>query len=316
LRELIAEFVRRLSVERNLSERTVEAYRRDVEQFAAFCRERRLRLVDGEPDLLQATKQDVRGFLATLTGAAAKTTISRKLASLRAFYRFCRKRGLTDANPAAQVRAPKRDRTLARALGVEEAARLVTASGYADPAKQARDHAVLELYYSTGCRVSELAGAKVGDWEREIGTLRVRGKGRKERLVSVGKQAETALAAYVDATRAERLARYSRIEDSPLFLGRQAAPLTVRTIQNLVGRARLAGGVATKATPHTLRHSFATHLLESGANLREVQEMLGHESLSTTQRYTHVTVDRLLAVYEKAHPRGRRAHPPKRKKEQ
>ncbi len=306
MQDLFAEFTRHLSAERNFSPRTVASYLGDLRQFAAFCREHGVCLRDGEPDLTLAGKTEVRGFLASLTGASAKATIERKLASLRSFYRFCRKRGVLAVNPATQVRAPRKDRLLARVLSVEDAGRLVTAATSADPVKLLRDHAILETYYSTGCRVSELATATVGDWEREIGTLRVHGKGNKERLVGVGAPAADALGKYFDATLVERATRFGAPEKSPLFLGRGGARLSVRAIQNLVTRARLAAGVGVHATPHTLRHSFATHLLESGANLREVQEMLGHENLSTTQRYTHVTVDRLLDVYEKAHPRSGR----------
>lgn len=304
--DLLDDFARHLALERNLSALTVTHYRRDLEQFRDFCRRHEICRNGEEIDLTKAGKLELRAFLAELTGASAKTTIERKLASLRAFYTFCRKRGLLTVNPARQVRAPRRDKRLARSLSVEEAGRLVEARVEKDPLNQARDRAILELYYSTGCRLRELAQARLRDWEKEIGTLRVRGKGRKDRLVSVGAAATRALDDYVAATAAARLGRYGALEDSPLFLGRRAAPLAARTIENIVARARLAAGLGTRVTPHTLRHSFATHLLESGANLREVQEMLGHESLSTTQRYTHVTVDRLLTVYEKAHPRGKR----------
>jgi integrase/recombinase XerC len=315
LYELIAEFGRHLSSERNFSGLTAEAYLRDLGQFAAFCREHGVCLREGEVDLTLAGKFEVQAFLAARTSASAKATIERKLASLRAFYLFCRKRGLVAVNPASQVRSPRKDTLLARVLSPDDAARLVMAATSRNPARLLRDHAVLEAYYSTGCRVSELATAKVGDWEQEIGTLRVRGKGRKDRLVGVGSFAAAALASYIAATLGERTKRYGVPEKSPLFLGRHAAPLSVRAIQMLVARARLAAGIGVKATPHTLRHSFATHVLESGANLREVQEMLGHENLGTTQRYTHVTVDHLLDVYEKAHPRGKRKKAAADKKE-
>jgi len=302
---LLRDFERHLRSERNLADHTVTAYLSDLEQFAAFCRQNELCRRGEETDLTLAQKMEIRWFLASLAGGA-KTSVARKLASLRAFYTFCRKRGLIGANPAAQLRAPRKERRLAQSLSVEDAGRLVESSGFADRLHRLRDRAILELYYSTGCRVSELANARIGDWEREIGTLRVHGKGRKERIVSVGRRAAEAMEAYLDATLTARQARYGHPADSPLFLGRAAAPLSVRWIQQIVRRARLAAGLGGKITPHTLRHSFATHLLESGANLREIQEMLGHESLSTTQIYTHAAVDRLLEVYEKSHPRGKR----------
>lgn len=302
---LLEDFGRHLRSERNLADHTVKAYLCDLEQFIAFCRDNELCRRAEQVDPTLAGKEEIRWFLASLAGGA-KTTTARKLASLRAFFTFCRKRGLATVNPAAQIRAPRKERRLAAGLSVEDAGRLVESSGFDDPLLLLRDRAILEMYYSTGCRVGELAGAKIGDWEREVGTLRVHGKGRKERIVSVGRRAAEAMEEYLAATMTERLARYERPEASPFFLGRQAEPLSVRWIQEIVKRARLAAGIGAKVSPHTLRHSFATHLLESGANLREIQEMLGHESLSTTQVYTHAAVDRLLEVYEKSHPRGKR----------
>jgi len=310
---VVGAFREHLRFERNLSPRSVEAYLRDIEQFFAFCREHKVCLRDGRVEPAVVTKLELRAFLASLTGDSAKSTIARKLASLRAFFKFLRRRGLVEANPTAQVRSPKKEKRLAATLSVSEAAALIETQADNDPGHALRDRAVLEMYYSTGCRVSELAAATVGDWEREMGTIRVHGKGRKERLVGVGAKAAAAMSAYIEATRTQRRQTYDLVDSSPLFLGNQNKRLSVRTIQNIVGRARLAAGIGHKTTPHTLRHSFATHLLESGANLREVQEMLGHESLSTTQQYTHVTADRLLAVYEKAHPRGRRAGAKKEK---
>lgn len=307
-------FRKHLQFERNLSPRSVEAYLRDISQFIAFCHDHGVCLRDGRVDLALVTKLELRAFLASLSGGNSKATIARKLASLRAFYTFLRRCGVIGSNPAARVRSPKKEKRLAASLSVSEAARLVEAPHDEDPLRTLRDRAVLEMYYSTGCRVSELASATVGDWEREMGTIRVHGKGRKERLVGVGAKAAEAMAAYIGATRTERRSGYDQVENSPLFLGNRNKRLSVRTIQNIVRRARLAAGIEHNATPHTLRHSFATHLLESGANLREVQEMLGHESLSTTQQYTHVTADRLLEVYEKAHPRGRRAAKKKEKR--
>jgi len=303
---LIEQFAEHLQLERNLGEKTVRYYTLDLRQFAAFCRDNGISQGTDGTDLTKAGKLEIRAFLASMTGLQKKATIERKLSSLRSFYTFCRKRGLVEVNPARQVRAPRKDKHLAGVLSVEDAARLVEAPQHKDPIRTLRDRAVLELYYSTGCRLSELAMATVGDWEGEIGTIRVRGKGRKQRLVSVGAGAAAALTAYIDATVDQRKRAFGSVAASPLFLGKKNGPLHVRTIQNIVRSAKLRAGIDRHVSPHTLRHSFATHLLESGANLREVQEMLGHASLSTTQRYTHVTADRLLEVYEKTHPRGRR----------
>jgi integrase/recombinase XerC len=306
-KQLLDSFRDHLELERNLAPRTVTAYLADVRQFAAFCAAHAVCREGDRTNLLLAGKLELRAFLASLTDADGKATIERKLASLRSFYHFCRKRKLIESNPARLVRAPKKDKRLAAALSVEDAARLMEAPHRRDPVRALRDRALLELYYSTGCRLRELAGAVVGDWEREVGTMRIRGKGRKQRLVSVGAKAGAALDVYLAATLSAREAKYGLAEKSPLFLGRGSRPLAPRTIENVVRLAQLAAGLGQHVTPHTLRHTFATHLLESGANLREVQEMLGHESLSTTQRYTHVTADHVLAEYEKAHPRGRRA---------
>ncbi len=304
--ELLAAFAENLEVHRDLSKHTTAAYLCDLRQFVSFCERHELCVQDGRVDITLARKQELRLFLAELTGAASKATIGRKLASLRAFYQFCRKRGLMDTNPATLVQAPKKDRALAHSLSVEDAGRLVETTTAKNPEAQLRDYAVLEMYYSTGCRLGELVAARVGDWEKETGTLRVHGKGNKERIVAVGKKAARALEVYVIATMAKRIDKYDHVEASPLFVGNRSRPLSVRTIQNIVRRAKLAAGIGAKVTPHTLRHSFATHLLNSGADLRMIQELLGHESLSTTQIYTHVNVDKLLEVYEKAHPRGRR----------
>jgi integrase/recombinase XerC len=304
--QLLDAFRDHLELERNLAVRTVAAYLADVRQFAAFCAAHEVCREGDEVNLLRAGKLELRAFLASLSGGR-KTTIQRKLAALRSFYHLCCERHWLAANPAELVRSPKIDKHLAGSLSVEDAARLVEAPHHADPLRTLRDRALLELYYSTGCRLRELAGATVGDWEREVGTMRIMGKGRKQRLVSVGSKAAAALDEYVAATLTERQAKYGPVEKSPLFLGAKSRPLSARTIENIVRLAQLAAGLGQHVTPHTLRHTFATHLLESGANLREVQEMLGHESLSTTQRYTHVTADHILAEYDKAHPRGRRA---------
>ncbi|MDP8224752.1 MAG: tyrosine recombinase XerC [Candidatus Lernaella stagnicola] len=304
--ELLTAFAENLEVHRDLSKHTREAYLRDVRQFVDFCLRHEFCLKDGKVDLLRTEKRHLRLFLAELTGGSSKATIGRKLASLRAFFRFCRKRGLIEGNPARLVRAPKKDRTLAHGVSVEDAGRMMGAITSTKVETLLRDHAVLETYYSTGCRVSELVAAVVDDWDKETGTLRVHGKGSKERIVAMGAYATAALDRYVAATRAPRVKTYGIVEKSPLFLGIKARALSVRTVQNIVRRAKIAAGVDGKVTPHSLRHSFATHLLNSGADLRMIQEMLGHESLSTTQVYTHVDVDKLLEVYEKAHPRGRR----------
>jgi integrase/recombinase XerC len=220
----------------------------------------------------------------------------RKLAAVRTLYRYLWRDGAIPASPAEGVSTPKQDKPLPRALSVDAAAAVVdTPRGTG--ARALRDRAVLEVFYSTGARLSELAGLNAGDIDWEAGVVRLFGKGRKERIVPIGSKALAALSAY----QAAGGARHS----GALFIGESGRRLSTRTLARIVAAAGRAAG-EPETSPHTLRHSFATHLLEGGADLRAIQEMLGHASLATTQRYTHLTVDHLMKVYDAAHPRARR----------
>ena len=314
--EAIAAFERYLEVERAYSPRTCQVYLRDVAALRTHLRERRSRDVP----LARLSVLDVRGQLAALYGKNGPATIARKLSSVRAFCRFLVKRGALAGDPAAAVRGPKRRRGLPRALDVDDAFRLVeapTATGRTShralsPAEAARhgwlrlrDAALLELLYGTGLRVSEACALDTTDIDRaRYGVPLVlvqHGKGDKAREVPLGDAADRALAAYLPARRQLGAAPHA----GALFVNARGERLTPRSVQRMVKRWTIAGGVHAAATPHALRHSFATHLLDEGVDLRSIQELLGHASLSSTQIYTKVSLDHLMKVYDDAHPRAR-----------
>jgi integrase/recombinase XerC len=313
--EAIAAFARYLDGERAYSPRTTAVYLRDVAALRAHLRDKRGRDVP----LARLSAIDVRSQLAALFGKNGAATIGRKLSSVRAFCRFLVKRGVLAGDPAAAVRGPKRRRGLPRALDVDDAFRLVeapvttgrTSHRALSPAEEARhghlrlrDAALLELLYGTGLRVSEACGLDTTDVDRDrygVPLVLVRhGKGDKSREVPLGGAADRALAAYLPARRALTGAA----PGGALFVNARGARLTPRSVQRLVKRWTIAGGVHAAATPHALRHSFATHLLDEGADLRSIQELLGHASLSSTQIYTKVSLDHLMKVYDEAHPRA------------
>lgn len=290
------EYVRYLSVERELSEHTRSAYVRDV---LAFCRF----VGNGELDELQqqlarVDKLVVRRWLASLKARNKKVTVARKVASVRSFFAYLHREGYLPNNPLLQVRLPRKERYLPTTLDVDHVYRLLDAP-LADTLIAKRDRAVFELLYSCGLRVGELVALDFGHLDVAQQLVRVLGKGGKERIVPVGRTALAAVEDYL-ATRGH-LERHQ-----PLFVNRRGTRLSVRTVQRNLKKQLLMHGLSTEATPHSLRHSFATHLLDSGADLRAIQEMLGHASLSTTQKYTQVSVDRMMQEYDKAHPRSRK----------
>lgn len=306
-------FAQYLAVERAYSPKTVEVYTRDVAKLRAHLAEKRGK----DAPLARLSALDVRSQLAALFGDNGPATIGRKLSSVRAFCRFLVKRGVIPGNPAAAIKGPKKPKPLPRALDVDAAFKLVeapTATGRTShralsPAEQARhellrlrDQALLELIYSTGLRVSEACGLDVGDIDRDrYGTPMVlvrRGKGGKSRQVPLGGAADRALAAYEPARRGLG-------GGTALFLNAEGGRLTPRSVQRMVKRWSIAGGVHEIATPHGLRHSFATHLLDGGVDLRTIQDLLGHASLASTQIYTKVSLDHLMKVYDESHPRAK-----------
>lgn len=293
----VEDFLRHLAVERNLSPHTVRAYQGDLLRFAAFH--------GGEAALLDRPPEvaTLRRFLADLHGSNfAKASMARMLACLRTFYDYFLRIGRISANPVRSVRTPRLDQKLPGVLDEEEVRRLLEAAG-GEGFRELRDRAILETLYGGGLRVSELAGLDLSDLQLEEGTAVVRGKGGKERLSPLGRRSCESLAAYLP----ERARRLERLGTSPeaVFLNKNGSRLDVRSIRRILDDRAAQAGLRKAVTPHTLRHSFATHLLDRGADLRAVQELLGHASLTTTQIYTHVTTHRLKEVYDRAHPHAR-----------
>lgn len=299
MRNEITQFLRYLDAERNASDLTIKSYREDLMDLAEFLAEQ----LGGERSPGEVTPRDLRGYLSALHEAGyARTSISRKLASLRSFYKFAQRRELTETNPAKPLRNPRGARKLPHFLTGEEILKLLEAPPRSDMLGL-RDRAILETMYSAGLRVSEVVGLNDGDLDVEEGLARVRGKGRKERLSPLGRYAIEALHAY----RLKRVlaAKEPTGRESPVFVNRFGNRLTTRSVARMLEKYIKLTGLDTRTTPHTLRHSFATHLLDRGADIRSVQELLGHKSLVTTQIYTHLSTANLREVYLRAHPRAR-----------
>jgi integrase/recombinase XerD len=297
----ILDFLAYLELERGLSRNTLEAYRCDLLQFGAFLDRHRLTVTD-------ARHGQIAAFLSELASGTAErppvapATLARKVAALRSFYRHMRREGALEHDPTAELRGPPKTRTLPRVLSREQVARLLSEPQGQGP-RALRDRALMELMYACGLRASEAIGLEVGDVDLEECVLRARGKGSKERLVPIGRQAITALRAYLQSGRPQLLGVRP---EARLFLGRRGTPLTRQGLYKIVqGHARSAG-LQERMSPHTLRHSFATHLLAGGCDLRSLQEMLGHADLATTQLYTHLSAERLKDAYFSAHPRASR----------
>lgn len=287
-------FLRYLKIERNSSPLTVKSYAEDLASFHEYLHHR----VGAIPPPNQITIPILRGYVAYLHECEyAKTTVARRLACLRSLFRYCVREELTTSNPAQALRTPRTGRKLPSLLSPEQLTTLLEAPPANEPAGL-RDRAILETMYSAGLRVAELVGLNVANWERDGDVLRVLGKGRKERIAPLGRFAVKALTRWMEVREPD---------DRPdsqqaLFLNRFGRRLTTRSIGRLLEKYLTQTGLDRNVTPHTLRHSFATHLLDGGADLRSVQEMLGHKSLTTTQIYTHVSTRRLHETYESAHP--------------
>ncbi len=275
-------------------------------------------LADRAIDWRRPTRIELRTYLARLTEGHARSSVGQRLAALRSFYRWTTREGLTEGDPWGTIATPRQPKRLPRVLEVEEVERLLDAIGgppgrSVDPELAAalvlRDRAIVETAYAAGLRISELAGATVGALDLRRGEIRVLGKGRKERIGLLGGPAREALVEYLAEGRPALAGRGVGPPPAALFLNRAGTPLGVRGLRYRLDRLRARAGLPLGVSPHTLRHSFATHLLDGGADLRVVQELLGHESLATTQVYTHVSPARLRAVYVAAHPRARREIP-------
>jgi integrase/recombinase XerC len=296
----IAQFLRFLDVERNASDLTIKSYREDLVDMADFLSNEGTKKVVPR----EVTPVELRGYVAALHDAGyARTSIARKLASLRSFYKFAIRQGMAETNPAQPLRNPRGQRKLPHFLTSDEIETLLKAPGTQDE-MGLRDRAMLEVMYSAGLRVSEIVGMNDRDIDPEEGVVRVRGKGRKERFGAIGKYADQALKDYF---RVRTRADYGTAKELPTFTNKFGKRLTTRSVARMLEKYIKQCGLDARTTPHTLRHSFATHLLDRGADIRSVQEMLGHKSLGTTQIYTHVSTSSIKLAYSKAHPRAKKA---------
>jgi integrase/recombinase XerC len=294
--EEIERYMHHLRAERHASPHTLRSYRSDLEELQSFLAGEGQRARD--PSVGKVSIDDLRAYAAQKLRAARRSTVARKVAAVRGFFSFLAARGTIRRNPAAELLAPKIERRLPVFLPIDDTERLLNGMGDGD-AWAERDRAMLETLYSSGLRVSELVGL---DWQHvdfENECVRVFGKGRKERIVPLGEVALDALRSY------RKRLRDDGVETAAVFLNRRGRRLTTRSVARFVKRYALRSGTPVAATPHSLRHTFATHLMNQGADLRSIQELLGHSSLSTTQRYTHVNLDHLTKAYDDAHPRAK-----------
>lgn len=321
LADIVEGFIQTLGAEKGYSAHTQRAYRQNLEEFFSFLAEgwksdkvpeslhdsndfEQMAALDS-PDLLKKVNNiQIRGYLAYLYNRNTKATMARKLSALRTFFRHLERLGLIEENPTVGVRTPKFGKPIPVFLSVDDMFRLLDAplpKGWLG----LRNKALLELFYTTGMRVSELAGLNIEDLDLNNRLVRVLGKGKKERILPVGQKAVDAVTTYRHAL-ASQLGTTAEMKSNSvgaLFINKNYGRLTTRSIARIVDAFARRCGLVTAISPHAIRHSFATHMLDAGADLRAVQELLGHSSLSTTQRYTHVSIDRLMAAYDKAHPR-------------
>ncbi|MBM4342093.1 MAG: tyrosine recombinase [Deltaproteobacteria bacterium] len=315
-RDVVAAFLDALVVERHLSAHSVRAYRIDLQHFAEFLRQRQV-----APEA--ASRDDLHDYAEALHDALAPASVARRLSALRTFYRFLTQLGWTASNPLDGLRGPRQRKSLPRMLSIDEVIALLSRpldGDDGDPLLQLRDVAILELMYGAGLRVSELVGLDVVHARDDERLLRVRGKGKKTRIVPYGTKAQTALQAWLPARRellqrgvlsgSLTLAQRPDAERA-LFLNWRGSRLSTRSVARMLDKRCLMAGLHKTINPHALRHSFATHLIDAGSDVREVQELLGHARLSTTQRYTHASTAHLMRVYDRAHPHAHR--PPQAK---
>jgi integrase/recombinase XerC len=299
---LIEQFAQHLRGERHVSAHTLRNYVSDLAQFRGFLLERKLCLdAAGAVDASKVDLHAVRAFLASLAKGHKKSSIARKIAVLKSFFRHLTATQRIARDPLLLMQTPKQEKPLPAFLSVDDVFQLLGAIKV-KRTLDVRDRATLELFYSTGMRVSELVGLNWADLDFQLEIVRVVGKGSKERIVPFGSIAKEALEAY--AVEQRKHWNFSCRGETPVFLNNRGGRITTRSVARIVEKHLRQAGIAVKIGPHGLRHTFATHLLNSGADLRVIQEMLGHASLSTTQRYTHLNLDQLTAIYDKAHPRA------------
>ncbi len=299
MKQLLKRFENHLEIERGLSPRTIEAYRRDLSQFHQFLLQQKGFSGAAADWLVQLDILLLRRYLALLHKDCSRTSIGRKLSALRTFFRFLVREGVLKSSPADGLSTPRREEYLPKVLSAEQTGRLLDQPFSGERLTVLRDLAIFELIYSCGLRVSELTGLDVGSLDLIERQVRVFGKGGKERLLPIGRPACAALQAYLQE-------RGLPTASQPLFLNQRGGRLTARSVQRNLKQRLLRLNLPTDVTPHALRHSFATHLLDAGADLRVIQELLGHASLSTTQKYTKVSFTHLTEVYDRTHPRSRK----------
>lgn len=294
-------FLRSLKIERNCSDLTIKSYSEDLNSLLEYFGD----YAGGVPAVDAIDVASLRGYVAYLHECNyAKSTMARRLACLRSLFRFCCREGLTATNPAKALRTPRAGRRLPHFLSTDQVIKLLEAPPANTPAGL-RDRAILETLYSAGLRVAELAGLNVANWDRDAGIVRVLGKGRKERVALIGRHAGVALDRWLSVRKPAPNATLAH--QGAMFLNKSGRRLTTRSVARMLEKYIAQTGLDQLTTPHTLRHSFATHLLDNGADLRSVQELLGHKSLTTTQIYTHVSTERLRETYEQSHPHARKS---------
>lgn len=310
---LVKQFLDYLKLEKHFSDYTGKSYGADLIQFAQFLAGEIGQAGKNNPAgamspeevdqrVIKCEPLTIREFLAYLYGQNyTKSTTARKLATLRSFYKFLIRRGLVSVHPLSTIRTPKQEKRLPKCLDLEQVQKLLDAPGDGD-LLASRDKAMLEVLYSSGIRVSELVELEMSDLDLQEGVLRVKGKGRKDRLTPIGSQAIKAIQRYFEMRAGD--AKCQANTSGRVFLNKHGEELSTRSVRRKLDKYLVAAGLDPGISPHTLRHSFATHLLNNGADLRSVQELLGHQSLSTTQIYTHLTTDRMKKVYDEAHPRA------------
>ena len=304
--DLIERFMDYLRGQKGYSQHTIRNYHVDLRQFAEFLVSREAKSPAGkaEPVAEAIDPLVIREYLGSLYGRFRRSTIARKLSAVRSFFLFLEIKGICETNPAADIATPRLEKYIPNYLGVDETFRLLERPDRGKPLGL-RDLAIMEVLYSCGIRVGELEALDISSIDFDQRMVRVMGKGRKERIVPIGQQALRALSHYMEATQYLRKEKEACPADDALFINVRGGRLSVRSIEKIIKRYAGESGLPSDISPHSMRHTFATHLLDGGADLRSVQELLGHVSLSTTQKYTHVSLDRLMEVYDRAHPRSR-----------
>ncbi|HUU41951.1 MAG TPA: site-specific tyrosine recombinase/integron integrase [Desulfatiglandales bacterium] len=302
MKTLISSFIKYIEAEKGYSRHTIRNYESDLKQFIEFVKTQR-DVKNGDPNVELVDFSLIRSYLGELFDKCRRTTIARKLSALKSFFKYLELRGLAPFNPAAEIITPKQEKYIPTYLPIDDMFALLE-----QPDKEKdlglRDLAILELLYSSGLRVSELVTLDIEKLDFSSRLVKVLGKGGKERLLPVGRKAIAAVKEYLEHTEKTRKKAGFNKGHGPLFLNYRGERLSVRSVDRLVKRYSIQCGIMMNISPHSIRHTFATHLLDGGADLRSIQELLGHASLSTTQKYTHVSIARLMEVYDKSHPRS------------